>query len=371
MVADKIKKVDKLTITFLVDNSIEWFTKLPPGFTHEIKIHLGEHSPAVNPVTGAPILDFEKFCCGAHGFSALIETQVEGSEPQLTLFDTGPESRSIARNIASLQIPVQRISRVVLSHWHSDHSGGLLSFLRIRKAAFADPDCDPVNPGLVVVDLHPDRPIARGIAPGGPTKVIGQLATDPRFEEIEELDGFIEKHSKEHLVAEDTVYVSGEIPRVTPWEQGLLGAVRWVGDEESKRGEWVEEEQIMDERYALVDVKGKGLVIFSACSHAGIVNVVRDAIVNFKRPIHMVIGGLHLATPDLVDRIEPTVQFLADKVRPAPTYVLPMHCTGFQAKAALEKALGEGCVPAGTGIRVEVTGDGEVEKRIFAPTISL
>jgi len=59
-----VKTVDKLTISFLVDNSLEWFTKLPPGFTHEIKIHLGEHGPAINPVTGVPIMEFEKYCCG-------------------------------------------------------------------------------------------------------------------------------------------------------------------------------------------------------------------------------------------------------------------------------------------------------------------
>ena len=61
----------------------------------------------------------------------------------------------------------------------------------------------------------------------------------------------------------------------------------------------------MDERYAAVDVLGKGLVIFSAlsdvvllgttglmaidsCSHAGIVNVVKDAVERFSRPIYMV-----------------------------------------------------------------------------------
>lgn len=48
---------------------------------------------------------------------------------------------------------------------------------------------------------------------------------------------------------------------------------------------------IMDERYVAVDVLGKGLVIFSACSHAGIVNVVRDAIAKFSRPVYMVRGG--------------------------------------------------------------------------------
>ena len=46
--------------------------------------------------------------------------------------------------------------------------------------------------------------------------------------------------------------------------------------------------EIMDERYIAVDVLGKGLVIFSACSHAGIVNIIRDAIAKFSRPIHMV-----------------------------------------------------------------------------------
>jgi hypothetical protein len=64
----------------------------------------------------------------------------------------------------------------------------------------------------------------------------------------------------------------------------------------------------MDERYAAVDVLGKGLVIFSAlsafslvsgrvsrlipensCSHAGIVNVVKDAVEKFSRPIYMVL----------------------------------------------------------------------------------
>lgn len=84
-----------------------------------------------------------------------------------------------------------------------------------------------------------------------------------------------------------------------------------------------------------------------------------------------VIGGLHLASPDMLDRIAPTVDFLTHKMRPSPTYVLPMHCTGFSAKVALQEAMGEGCVPAGTGIRVDVVGDDEAEKRIFAPTVTL
>jgi len=63
-----------------------------------------------------------------------------------------------------------------------------------------------------------------------------------------------------------------------------------------------------------------------------------------------------------------TVDFLSNQLRPSPFYVLPMHCSGFQAKIALEKAFGDGCVPAGVGLKVEVVGDKALEERLFAPS---
>jgi|SRR6266849_10936098 len=69
-----------------------------------------------------------------------------------------------------------------------------------------------------------------------------------------------------------------------------------------------------------------------------------------------IVGGLHLAGPELADRIKPTVKFLSEDLIPAPTYVLPMHCSGFAVKIALEAALGEGCVPAGAGHTVTING---------------
>lgn len=84
-----------------------------------------------------------------------------------------------------------------------------------------------------------------------------------------------------------------------------------------------------------------------------------------------IIGGLHLAPPDAAVRIEPTVNFLSRQIIPGPAYILPMHCSGFHCKVALEKAFGEGCVPAGVGMKVEVLGDRESDKRLFSPTIVL
>jgi 7,8-dihydropterin-6-yl-methyl-4-(beta-D-ribofuranosyl)aminobenzene 5'-phosphate synthase len=58
-----------------------------------------------------------------------------------------------------MEVPLPDIERVVISHWHSDHSGGLLSFLKLRRATHPEISSP-------IVDVHPDRPIARGIAPG-------------------------------------------------------------------------------------------------------------------------------------------------------------------------------------------------------------
>lgn len=140
-----------------------------------------------------------------------------------------------------MQIPVEKIERIVTSHWHSDHTGGLLSFLDLRRSRTAESGV-PASP--IVVDLHPDRPVARGIAPG-PTydKVLCALPFDPTFQAIEAAGGVVEKHAEGHAVAGGAVWVSGEIPRVTEFENGILGGLRWTqkSTEESPKsdGEWV------------------------------------------------------------------------------------------------------------------------------------
>ncbi|KAG8864065.1 hypothetical protein FRB96_006938 [Tulasnella sp. 330] len=369
-------------MSHLLNSSIR-FTKLPPGFKHEIRHHLESPKVPKDSLTGVSVLDFENYCCGAHGLSVLIDTVKDG-ESHRAMFDTGPEHLSIARNLASLDISLHNLETVVLSHWHSDHSGGILEALKTARndKLKAKESTSGMGTGAtatpVAVDLHPSRPIARGIAPPPYDKVMARLNADPSFEEIEECGGTVSLHAEAHTISNGAVYVSGEIPRVTPFEQGLLGATRWVDASDPREtvgptrngGKWVNEPHIMDERYVAIDVLGKGLIILSACSHAGICNVVEDAVAKLQRPIYMIIGGLHLASDDLTPRIAPTVHFLSKSLRPAPTYVLPMHCTGFNAKIALEAALGEGCVPAGTGISVLVQGDAASENMVRPPVIS-
>ena len=135
-----------------------------------------------------------------------------------------------------MQVDVNSIERVILSHWHGDHSGGLLSLLRYRNKKANTSEGRPI-----AIDLHPDRPIARGIQPPAVGRVICRLPEEPTFDEIKALGATPDLLAEPHVVAGNTVYVSGEIPRVTEFEQGLIGGMRWTPNS-SHGGEWMAEQ---------------------------------------------------------------------------------------------------------------------------------
>lgn len=85
-----------------------------------------------------------------------------------------------------------------------------------------------------------------------------------------------------------------------------------------------------------VQIKDKGLVVFSSCSHAGIINVLLDAQKRFEGPLYCVFGGLHLVAA-LEQIIPATVESLKQF---APAHIVPAHCTGWRAQNALINTFG-------------------------------
>jgi 7,8-dihydropterin-6-yl-methyl-4-(beta-D-ribofuranosyl)aminobenzene 5'-phosphate synthase len=112
------------------------------------------------------------------------------------------------------------------------------------------------------------------------------------------------------------------------------------------RGLGTEGYALMDERFLAVEVAGKGLVVLSACSHAGIVNVLHHARATFPGVgLHAVMGGFHLSGPTeaaIGDTVSGLGEFDLD-------YIVPAHCTGWRAVNALERAYGEKVVPTAAG----------------------
>lgn len=90
--------------------------------------------------------------------------------------------------------------------------------------------------------------------------------------------------------------------------------------------------------------------MFTACSHAGVVNASKHAInlLQGSVPLHAVIGGFHLATGEH-EQIESTAK---DLKRLDPAVLLPGHCTGWRAKFAIEKHMPGTLVPCTVGIKI-------------------
>jgi 7,8-dihydropterin-6-yl-methyl-4-(beta-D-ribofuranosyl)aminobenzene 5'-phosphate synthase len=109
---------------------------------------------------------------------------------------------------------------------------------------------------------------------------------------------------------------------------------------------WEPDPLIMDERFVAVAVKGKGLLVFTACSHAGVINVLKQARSCFPAlPLYGVLGGFHLSGTNervIPDTVEALREFDLSVIAAA-------HCTGWRATGALANAFGDAVVPSAVG----------------------
>jgi 7,8-dihydropterin-6-yl-methyl-4-(beta-D-ribofuranosyl)aminobenzene 5'-phosphate synthase len=105
----------------------------------------------------------------------------------------------------------------------------------------------------------------------------------------------------------------------------------------------------MDERWLGVNVAGKGLIVLTACSHAGVVNVLEDARAKHPDvPLYGVLGGFHLS--GATEAIIP--ETVAAMAAFGLTYIAAGHCTGWRATAALLNAFSDRVVtPTAVGKR--------------------
>jgi 7,8-dihydropterin-6-yl-methyl-4-(beta-D-ribofuranosyl)aminobenzene 5'-phosphate synthase len=161
------------------------------------------------------------------------------------------------------------------------------------------------------------------------------LPEEPTLDALHQAGSSIDPHDEAHLLAGGLFLASGAIPRRTSYETGLDGHHTFRGPTGTP------DPVIMDERFVAAQVRGRGLTVLSACSHAGIVNACLAARDHYPdTPVDLVLGGFHLAGRAMELRIDRTLDDLDKLVK--PSIVAPGHCTGWRAKAALANRLAPG-----------------------------
>ena len=318
----KLAQADRAEILILVDNVTDNLSSVPAYVETEMP-RLWKR--------GLKLLSGRCMCCAAHGLACAV-TVWRGDTAHTLLFDTGPDDSVLGRNVERLGFDMGGIESIVLSHGHWDHSGAMLLALEmIQLSNGGRPVPTYMHPGMY-------RSRAMKAADGS----MRPFADVPSQAQLEQAGALVVNAVEPQLILDDLFYVSGEIPRVTAFETGMQGQHRRTLDGQG----WEPDPLVIDERFIAVSVKGKGVVVLTACSHAGVVNVMTHARDCFPDTALVgVMGGFHLAGGN--ERIIPqTVDAL--RVFDLET-IATAHCTGWRATAALATAFGEAVVPSAVG----------------------
>lgn len=245
---------------------------------------------------------------GEWGYAALVE--VDGRR---ILFDTGAHADVVLRNAADLGIDLSTVEDVVISHNHSDHTGGLIA---LRRAMMAK---NPATLSRVHVAAGIFEP--RLAADGRDQNGLSPLQAD-----VAALGGHFVVHDGPMEIAPG-VWFTGPVPR--PHAEA-----NWNPGVKLRRAGGLVEDNVPEDA-ALVFATDDGVVILTGCGHAGIMNLADDArAITGDARLLAVSGGLHLfAQPEAV--LAETARRLAGL-----RYLLAAHCTGIEATLRLRQLLG-------------------------------
>jgi 7,8-dihydropterin-6-yl-methyl-4-(beta-D-ribofuranosyl)aminobenzene 5'-phosphate synthase len=306
-----VPEVDRLAVRVLVDS---YQIAVAPSFKRD-NVQVERFGW---PLSDAPP---DKALVSEFGLSLHVESRKDDQTRNL-LVDFGFTSNALNNNLELLGINPAALDALVLSHGHYDHFGGMVGFLRVAEGK--------LKTGIPFVVGGEECFCARQwTAPPLP----GNFGALDRSA-IEAAKLTVVSAEQPTLIA-DHALTTGQVPAVT-FEKILSPSKMTVGVSggfgcypeklpEDERQAATIPDKFRHEIATVYNLKGRGLVVLTSCSHRGVVNVVRRAqAASGVAKVHAVMGGFHLAPFD-----ESYVRQVISGLKEIdPDYVAPMHCTG-------------------------------------------
>lgn len=269
-----------------------------------------------------------------HGLSIYVETK-----NHKILFDLGASSLFVD-NAKEVGIDLSSVDTVIISHGHADHGGGLKYFLELNKKALIYLTKDSftkhysIRTDNVRHDISLDEKLKSAVFEQGVFDQNGNsLAGKSRF-----------------VFTGDLFKIDDELTLFS----GVRGEKYWPKTNANLYGADLKPDQFKDEQNLIISEKGKK-VLFSGCSHNGIINIIEK----FEQLEHthadITIGGFHLSSPGLgITEDERVIKIIAKELDFRGMKYYTCHCTGLEVYKKLKDILGANLDYLAAGTVIEI-----------------
>lgn len=250
---------------------------------------------------------------GEWSFAALF-----AGEQDAVLFDTGFKEDTVLHNVLHLGVDLSGVEKVVLSHFHSDHTGGLL----ILREHFRPANEGALSEVYVAAGFFEQRATATGVEVGP-----GDFASAQDFKAAAEALGINFTVVTEPTEIAPKLWLTGPVSRVEEHYNGPAGLYI------NRDGASIPD-IIMDDQ-SLGYLTDKGWLMTSGCGHSGLINTGKVLQSIKDEPIYSIVGGFHLwrANSETLNR---TANWLEEQ---GLGLMMGGHCTGIAAAETIASQL--------------------------------